>query len=118
MFLKFLNTGINKKDITSDTSNINYVVDGGYLLCRVVWDKASTYKELIHLCQKYVHAHYGKWTIVFDGYVLVPSTHTRRLMKFTIAPDMSAELENTFTAVSRKAFFSVILKTSKNSLTC
>ena len=25
-------TGINKKDTTSDTSNINYIVDGGYLL--------------------------------------------------------------------------------------
>ena len=44
------------------------------------------------------------------GYVLVPSTidheHTRGLMKSTIAPDMSVELENTFTAVSQKVFFS------------
>ena len=42
-------TGINKKDTTSDTSNINYVVDGGYLLHKVVWDKTSTYKKIIHL---------------------------------------------------------------------
>ena len=99
-----------KKDTTSDTSNINYVVDGGYLLHRVVWDKASAYKEIIHLYQKYVNAHYGKCTIVFDGYVAVPSTkdheHTRRLMKSTIAPNISVELENTFTAVSQKVFFS------------
>ena len=44
------------------------------------------------------------------GYVPVPSTidheHRRGLMKSTIAPDMSVELENTFTAVSQKVFFS------------
>ena len=102
-------TGINKKDTTSDTSNINYIVDGGYLLHRVVWDKASTYKEIIHLYQICVNAYCGKCTIVFDGRVPVPSTkdheHTRRLMKSTIAPKMSVELENKFTTVSHKAFF-------------
>ena len=103
-------TGINKKDTTLDASNINYVFDGSYLLHRVVWDKASIYKGIIHLYQKYVNAHYGKCTIVFDRCVPVPSTknykHTRRLMKSTIAPDMSVELENTFTAVNQKEFFS------------
>ena len=83
---------IIKKYTTLDTSNINYVVDGGYHLHIVVWDQASTYKEVIHLYQKYVNAHYGKCTIVFRGYVPVPSTkdheHTRRLMKSTIGPDM------------------------------
>ena len=85
-------TGIIKKDTTSNTSNINYIVDGGYHLHIVVWDQASTYKEIIHLYQKYVNAHYGICTIVFHGYVPVPSTkeheHTRRLIKSTIAPDM------------------------------
>ena len=59
--------------------------------------------------QKYINAHYGKCTIVFDGSVPVPSTKDRehtRLMKSTIAPDTPVELENTFTAVSQKAFFS------------
>ena len=37
--------GINKKDITSNTSNINYVVDGGYLLHSVVWDKPQHTKR-------------------------------------------------------------------------
>ena len=36
-----------------------------------------------HLFQKYVNARYGNCTIVFDGYVPVPSTkdheHTKRL---------------------------------------
>ena len=59
------NTGIIKKDTISDTSHINCIVDGGYLLHGVVWEKASTYKEIIHLYQKYVNAHYGKCTIVF-----------------------------------------------------
>ena len=44
--------GINKKDTTSDTSNLNYVVDGSYLLHRVVWDKALAHKEIIYLYQK------------------------------------------------------------------
>ena len=67
-------TGINKKNTTLETSKINYVVDGAYLLHRVVWDKGSTYKEIIHLHQKYVNAPYEKCTIVFGGYVPVPST--------------------------------------------
>ena len=58
-------TRIIKKDTISDTSNIHYIVHGGYLLHRVVWEKASTYKEIIHLYQKYVNAHYGKCTIAF-----------------------------------------------------
>ena len=103
-------TGINKKDTTSGTSNINYFVDGGYLLHRVEWDKASTYKEIIHLYPIYVNAHYGKCTKVLDGCVPVSSAihheHTRWVMKSTIAPDMSVELENAFTAVSQKTFFS------------
>ena len=114
-------TEIDRKDATSDTSNANYVVNSGYLLHRVVWDKASTYKEIIHLCQMYVNALYGKCTIVFDECISVPSTkdheHTRRLMKCTIAPDMSVELENTFTAVSQKAFFSNS-QNKQNSSTC
>ena len=60
--------------------------------------------------QKYVNAHYGKCTIVFDGSVPVPSTkdheHTRSFMKSTIAPDVSVEFENTSTVVSQKALFS------------
>ena len=88
------------------TSHINYAVDGGYLLHRVVWNKVLTYKEIIHLYQKYVHALYEKHTIVFEEHVPVPSTkdhkHTKRLMKFVIAHDMSVELKNTFTAVSQK----------------
>ena len=103
-------TGINKKDTTSGTSNINYFVDGGYLLHRVEWDKASTYKEIIHLYPIYVNAHHGKCTKVLDGCVPVSSAkhheHTRWVMKSTIAPDMSVELENAFTAVSQKTFFS------------
>ena len=102
IFEIFEDTRTYEKDTTSDTSHINYAVDGGYLLHRVVWDKVSTYKEIIHLYQKYVHALYEKYTIVFNEYVPVPSTkdhkHKKRLMKSIIAPDMSVELKNTFTA--------------------
>ena len=43
-----------------------YVIDGGYLLRRVVWDKNSTYQEIIQRYLHYVESHYGKCSVVFD----------------------------------------------------
>ena len=46
-----------------DTTNATYIIDGGYLLHHVVWDRVETVFE------KYVQYHYGhKVMIVFDGY--------------------------------------------------
>ena len=45
-----------------------YVIDGGYLLCRVIWDKHSIYQEIIQKYMHYVESHYGKCSLVSHGY--------------------------------------------------
>ena len=51
----------------------------------MIWDKISTYNEII---QKYINcgqSRYGKYVVLFDR---------RRLMKVAISPDKSADLES------------------------
>ena len=85
-----------------------YVIDGGYLLHRVVWDKQSTYQEIIQKYLHYIESHYGKCTVVFDGYQDGPSIkdheHFRRLMKATVSPNVSVHMENSVGSTSQKAF--------------
>ena len=85
-----------------------YVIDGGYLLRRVVWDKQSTYQEIIQKYINYVESYYGKCSIVFDGYQDGPSTkdheHTRRTMKSKRSPDISVHLENSIGDITQQAF--------------
>ena len=51
-----------------------HVIDVGYLLHRVVWDKQPTYREIIQKYINYVESHYGKNSTVFDEYQAGPST--------------------------------------------
>ena len=87
-----------------------YVIDGGYLLHRVVWDKQSTYQEIIQKYTNYVDLHriMEKSNIVFDGYQDGPSTedhgHARRTMKSKKSPDVSVHLENSMGDISQQAF--------------
>ena len=87
-----------------------YVIDGGHLLRRVVWDKQSTYQEIIHKYINYVESHYGKCSVVFDGYQDGPSIkdheHFRRLMKASVSPNVSVHMENSVGSTSQKAFLS------------
>ena len=66
----------------SNKSELKHVVDGGYLLHKVPWQKGSTYDVICSNYIKYVLKHYGEDTIVFDGYDGTPSTkdtaHIRR----------------------------------------
>ena len=84
-----------------------HVIDGGYLLQRVIWDKFSTYNEII---QKQVNqSRYGKCVAVFNRDRDRPSTknHGRcRLMKVVISPDVCVTLESEFTSTSQKVFLS------------
>ena len=75
-------------------NNTRYVIDGGYLLHRIVWSKTETYAGIIQQYKNYVRSHYGiQCTVVFVGYVGGPSTknheHKRRLLKAEVAPDVS-----------------------------
>ena len=74
-----------------------HVIDGGYLPWRVIWDKISTYNEII---KKYINcgqSRYGKYVVLFDR---------RRLMKVVISPDVSADLESELSSTSQKVFLS------------
>ncbi|KAK3917801.1 Protein lin-54-like protein [Frankliniella fusca] len=52
-----------------------YVLDGGYLLRKVVWPRPATYGDIVSLYSNYVTQHYGEnATVVFDGYSDGPTT--------------------------------------------
>ncbi|KAE8752846.1 hypothetical protein FOCC_FOCC000584, partial [Frankliniella occidentalis] len=52
-----------------------YVLDGGFLLRKVVWPRPATYGEVTALYTKHVTQHYGvACTVVFDGYPDGPTT--------------------------------------------
>ncbi|KAF0706902.1 Uncharacterized protein FWK35_00033648, partial [Aphis craccivora] len=49
--------------------NVVVVIDGGFLLHRVVWPSTSTYGNIIENYANYVKRHYGSnCVVVFDGY--------------------------------------------------
>lgn len=51
-----------------------YVVDGGSLPHRIVWQQTDTYGDVLKHYVNYVKRHYGdNCTVVFDGYVNGPS---------------------------------------------
>lgn len=46
-----------------------YVIDGGLLLYKVVWQRPSTNGDIFEQYARYLHFHYGSdITVVFDGY--------------------------------------------------
>jgi len=63
------------------------VVDGGYLLRRVIWPQHGSYSDVYSTYVTYVQKHHGtnNVVIVFDGYSDAPSTkgmeQNRRAMK-------------------------------------
>ena len=61
----------------------HYVLDGGTLLHRVPWKNESTYGAIAKSYASFTIRHYGKATVVLDGYNGGPSfkdiTHHRRL---------------------------------------
>lgn len=44
--------------------NLSYVVDGGYILHRVIWKQNSTVKEIIKIYLEYLQKNYDKAVIV------------------------------------------------------
>ncbi|KAK4885458.1 hypothetical protein RN001_001729 [Aquatica leii] len=52
-----------------DCTNAVYIIDGGYLLHHVVWDREETFNVIFEKYVRYLHRHYGHTvTVVFDGY--------------------------------------------------
>ena len=64
--------------------NAHYVVDGGFLLHRVVWNKNDAVSEILRRYVEYVKAHYAEnTTIVFDGYPCTANfLHTKSAERF------------------------------------
>ena len=75
-----------------------------------MWDKQSTYQEIIQKYINYVESHYGKCSVVFDGYQDGPSIkdhkYFRRLMKASVSPNVSIHMENSVGSTSQKPFLS------------
>ena len=81
-----------KPDIEPSTRNRIYIVDGGYLLHKVVWGVCNTYSEVAEKYVYYISRHFGNnCVIVFDGYSYNLSTKNteriRRLQKLR-CPDI------------------------------
>lgn len=94
----------------SDSNRQRYVIDGGYLLRRIVWDRDVTFRDLVRKYLTHVGSRYGHCSIVFDGYQDGPSTkdheHFRRNLKCTISVDISVHLDNSIGTVTQKSFLS------------
>jgi hypothetical protein len=69
-------------DTPGPNEEVQYVLDGGYLLHRIPWPKGATYEGVCKVYCDYVWQKYGSAVIVFDGYEDGPSpkdcTHDRR----------------------------------------
>ena len=84
-----------------------FVIDGGYVLRRIIWDKFSTYGEIVQKYISYLRSRYGICYVVFDGYLHGPSTkdheHRRRMSKAVVSPDVCVNLDSEFSSTSQKS---------------
>eukprot|EP00794_Sanderia_malayensis_P012470 gene12470-13758_t len=68
-----------------------FVVDGGALLHRVCWINGMTFSDIGRLYVAYIRKHYGKATVVFDGYQELSTKsceHKRRAGNGARCPDI------------------------------
>lgn len=88
-------------------NNVQYIVDGGYLLYKVPWSVRQTIQEITENFKSYIKARYGEHhTVVFDGGYLQASTkdtvHIRR-EKQRVGKNLQPSLNNNFT-INRREF--------------
>lgn len=58
-----------KVNININNANATYIIDGGFLLHRVVWDNDETFNVIFDKYVQYVRRHFGpEVTVIFDGY--------------------------------------------------
>lgn len=56
------------KNVVLNT-DFHYIIDGGYLLHKVIWPPRSNFGDVIQSYYKFVEKHFGKIvSLVFDGY--------------------------------------------------
>ena len=61
-------------DMPVPQGDVQYILDGGAFLHRIPWNRGSAYDEICQQYIRYVDSHYGRPTVVFDGYLSGPST--------------------------------------------
>ncbi len=63
-------------------TDVQYIIDGGALLHRILWQRGSTYDPVSQHYVRYATRRYGRASVVFGGYTANPSTkdatHLRR----------------------------------------
>jgi len=74
---------VKQEDCSIETEeHTHFVLDGGSLLHKTFWRKNDTFVAICDTYADYVTRHYGKPTVVFDGYLSGPTTkdaaHLRR----------------------------------------
>jgi len=58
-----------ESDVLYDKNNSVHVIDGGFLLRKVLWERGETYSVICEKYVAYIERNYGKnCSIVFDGY--------------------------------------------------
>lgn len=100
--------------IQKDFADAKFVVDGGYLLHKVIWPKNLTFREIFETYEAYIIKHYSPdATIVFDGYnpenMGIKSYERYRRVYKKISPEIN--FENDMKAPREKDFF---LSNNKN----
>ena len=78
-------------DDKDDESIPNIVIDGGYLLRKVVWSKDGTYNDILQRYLSYASKNFGLASIVFDGYSHLSTKdhgHKRRERSHPPCPDV------------------------------
>lgn len=94
-------------------NNKVHVIDGGFLLHRVVWNKDSTFKQIIQQYITYLLQHYpGNTWIIFDGYAdemnsTKNNERIRRLEK-NACVDISITSEIMKPSVNQKFFYLIV----------
>ena len=54
--------------VESVSESDEIVLDGGYLLHQSIWERESTFRDIVSKYVDYVDSHYGQCTVTFDGY--------------------------------------------------
>lgn len=101
-------TPVSEESINDGTRA--YVIDGGYLLHKVVWQKGSTFGNICKKYVNYINTHYINATVVFDGYDnefnVKNQERKRRAAKGKLGPEVVILNSQTEATVTQESFLS------------
>ena len=59
---------MTKANSTTLPEGAQFVLDGGFLLHRIIWNRGSTFESIHNAYTNYVNCKHGKPVVLFDGY--------------------------------------------------